>query len=48
MDRGDLDYDDDSSFIGKVRKYSRSEMDEGDDNLPWEKEAWKANKLKYT
>jgi|TARA_R110002049_G_scaffold4935_6_gene34625 hypothetical protein len=47
MDRGDLDYDD--KFVyWKGKKYSRSEMDEGDDNLPWEKEAWKANKLKYT
>ncbi len=47
MERGDLDYDNDHVYW-KGKKYSRSEMDEGDDNLPWEKEAWKANKLKYT
>ena len=47
MERGDLDYDDEFVYW-KGKKYPRSEMDEGDKNLPWEKEAWKANKLKYT
>jgi hypothetical protein len=47
MERGDLDYDDEFVYW-KGKKYPRSEMDEGDDSLPWEKEAWKANKLKYT
>ena len=47
MERNDLDYDDEFVYW-KGKKYSRSEMDEGNKNLPWEKEAWKANKLKYT
>jgi len=47
MERGDLDYDDEFVYW-KGKKYSRSAMNEGDKNLPWEKEAWKANKLKYT
>ena len=45
--RGDLDYDD-KYVYWKGKKYPRSKMDEGNKNLPWEKEAWKANKLKYT
>ena len=47
MKRGDLDYDD-KYVYWKGKKYLRSIMDEGNKNLPWEKEAWKANKLKYT
>ena len=47
INRGDLDYDD--KFVyWKGKKYPRSTMDEGDKNLPWEVEAYKANKLKYT
>ena len=43
MERGDLNYDDDNVYWkGKV--YPRDEMEEGDKELPWEKEAWKANK----
>jgi hypothetical protein len=43
--RNDLDYDD--KFVyWKGKKYPRSKMDEGNKNLPWEKEAYKANKLK--
>jgi len=45
MDRGDLDYDE--KFVyWKGKKYPRSIMDEGNKNLPWEKEAYKANRLK--
>ncbi|MEK6265390.1 MAG: hypothetical protein N2B06_11585 [Clostridium sp.] len=47
MERGDLDYDNDHVYW-KGKKIPRSTMDEGNENLPWEKEAWKANKLKYT
>ena len=46
MERGDLDYDNDNVYW-KGKKIPRSTMDEGNKNLPWEKEAWKANKLKY-
>jgi len=47
MERGDLDYDD--KFVyWKGKKMPRSAMEEGSKKLPWEKEAWKANKLKYT
>ena len=45
--RGDLDYDDEFVYW-KGKKYPRSKMDEGNKNLPWEKEAWKANKLNYS
>ena len=45
MKRGDLDYDDNNVYW-KGKKVPRSTMDEGNKNLPWEKEAWKANKLK--
>jgi len=45
MCRGDLDYDDDFVYW-KGKKIPRSSMDEGDKTLPWEKEAYKANKLK--
>ena len=42
MQRGELDYDDDNVYWrGKI--YPRSKMKEGAKNLPWEKEAWKAN-----
>ena len=47
MKRGDLDYDDNNVYW-KGKKVPRSTMDEGNKKLPWEKEAWKANKLKYT
>tara|TARA_R110000824_G_scaffold8140_1_gene36896 strand:+ start:4690 stop:5004 length:315 start_codon:yes stop_codon:yes gene_type:complete len=40
MRRGDLDYTDTDVFW-KGKKYPRSKMDEGDKNLPWEKEAYK-------
>jgi len=43
MERGDLEYDDQYVYW-KGEKYPRSKMDEGAKNLPWEKEAWKANK----
>ena len=45
MERLDLDYDDEYVYW-KGKKYPRSIMDEGDKNLPWEKEAWEANKLR--
>ena len=38
--RGDLDYTDTAVFW-KGKKYSRSQMQEGAKNLPWEKEAYK-------
>ena len=47
MERGDLDYDNDNVYW-KGKKIPRSKMNEGNKNLPWEKEAYKANKLKYT
>jgi hypothetical protein len=43
MERGDLQYDDDNVYW-KGKTYSRDEMKEGDKKLPWEQEAWKANK----
>ena len=43
MQRGDLNYDDDNVYW-KGNTYSRDEMEEGDKQLPWEKEAWQANK----
>lgn len=45
--RGDLDYDE-KYVYWKGKRYPRSIMDEGKKSLPWEKEAWRANKLKYT
>ena len=39
MERGDLDYDD-SAVYWKGKTYSRSKMQEGAKNLPWEKEAY--------
>ena len=45
MERGDLDYDD-KYVYWKGKRMPRSKMEEGDKNLPWEKEAYKANKLK--
>tara|TARA_B110000459_G_scaffold113243_1_gene125289 strand:+ start:1270 stop:1590 length:321 start_codon:yes stop_codon:yes gene_type:complete len=45
MERGDLDYDDDNVYW-KGKKIPRSTMDEGNKNLPWEREAYKVNKLK--
>lgn len=47
MERGDLDYDD-KYVYWKGKRYPRSEMEEGAKNLPWEKEAYKANLLKTT
>ena len=47
MKRGDLDYDE-KYVYWKGKRYPRSIMDEGKKSLPWEKEAWRANKLKYT
>ena len=43
MERGDLDYDNDNVYW-KGKKIPRSTMDEGNKNLPWEREAYKANK----
>ena len=40
MERGDLDYDDDNVYW-KGKKIPRSTMDEGNKNLPWEREAYK-------
>jgi hypothetical protein len=45
MERGDLDYDD-KYVYWKGKKMPRSKMEEGAKNLPWEKEAYKANRLK--
>ena len=45
MERGDLDYDD-KNVYWKGKKLPRSKMEEGGKNLPWEKEAYKANRLK--
>ena len=45
MERGDLDYDD-KYVYWKGKRMPRSKMDEGSKSLPWEKEAYKANKLK--
>jgi len=39
MKRGDLDYDDDFVYW-KGKKYSRDDMKEGAQNLPWEAEAY--------
>ncbi len=44
MQRGDLDYDDNSVYW-KGKKYSRENMNEGSKQLPWEKEAY--NKTKH-
>ncbi len=43
MARGDLDYDD-NNVIWKGKEYSRSKMNEGSKNLPWEKEAYNKTK----
>ena len=46
--RGDLTYDKDT-VTWKGKKYLRSEMDEGNNKLPWEAEAYKdGNQLEYT
>lgn len=45
MKRGDLDYTD-THMIWKGKKILRSKIDEGSKKLPWEKEAYKANRLK--
>jgi hypothetical protein len=44
MKRGDLNYDDNNVYW-KGKAYSRSSMNEGAKNLPWEKEAY--NKTKH-
>jgi len=44
MERGDLDYDN-KYVYWKGKRMPRSKMEEGAKNLPWEKEAYKANKL---
>ena len=45
MKRGDLDYDD--GFVyWKNKKYSRSKMKEGAENLPWEDEAYSSTRKK--
>lgn len=44
MDRGDLDYDDNYVYW-KNKKYPRKNMNEGSKSLPWEKEAYKKEKL---
>ena len=43
MKRRDLGYDD-KYVYWKGKKYLRSSMDEGNKNLPWEKEAYKKSK----
>jgi hypothetical protein len=45
MKRGDLDYDD-KYVYWKGKKMPRSKMDAGSKKLPWEKEAYEANKIK--
>ena len=45
MARGDLAYDDDK-VIWKGKEYSREEMDEGNHDLPWEKEVYNKTKQK--
>jgi hypothetical protein len=45
MECGDLDYDKDFVYW-KGEKIPRSTIDEGNKNLPWEVEAWKANEFK--
>jgi len=40
MKRGDLDYDNENVYW-KGKKYSRSDMEEGAKDLPWEAEAYK-------
>ena len=40
MKRGDLDYDD-KNVYWRGKRYSRAQMLEGAENLPWEKEAYK-------
>ena len=45
MKRGDLDYDDNNVYW-KGKKVPRSTMDEGNKNLPWEKEAYNKTKTK--
>lgn len=45
MKRGDLDYTETDVFW-KGKKYPRSKMQEGAENLPWEKEAYNKTKTK--
>jgi hypothetical protein len=46
MRRGDLDYDD-KNVYWKGKTYPRSEMKEGDKDLPWEAEAYEKVRRKY-
>ena len=43
MMKGDLDYDGDAVYF-KGKKYKRGTFDEANENLPWEKEAYKAGR----
>lgn len=43
IQRGDLSYTD-SAVFWKGKKHNRSSMDEGNKNLPWEKEAYSKSK----
>ena len=45
MERGDLDYTD-SAVKWKGKTYSRTKMNEGSAQLPWEKEAYAKTKKK--
>jgi hypothetical protein len=47
MKRGDLDYTDTDVFW-KGKKYPRSKMNEGEQSLPWEKEAYAKQNKKQT
>ena len=43
MKRGDLAYDD-NNVTWKGKKYPRVKFHDGDENLPWEKEAYNKTK----
>ena len=47
MKRGDLDYDD-KYVYWRGKRYSRSQMQEGAKNLPWEAEAYKKSQYVKT
>ena len=48
MKRGDLQYDK-THVTWKGKKYLRSKMEEGNNKLPWEEEAYRdGNELEYT
>ena len=46
MKRGDLDYTD-THVLWQGKEYARSQMKEGDKNLPWEKEAYAKQNKKH-